>query len=126
MYGESVGRYVHPPWYVLPCTHSRTERKTDAHLAVNLVNSTTPYTYDIRTQTFLQPEASYQILHRAKEVNGKVFKELQMQSALVADGGKSVPAGTTLYDLINLPREEVARAPLVLDTLMKELEAQTA
>ncbi|KAF9442411.1 hypothetical protein P691DRAFT_810684 [Macrolepiota fuliginosa MF-IS2] len=93
--------------------------------AVNLVNSTTPYTYDIRTQTFLQPESSYQILHRVKEANKKVFQELKTQNALVVDGWKTVPAGTTLSELVDLPREEVGRAPVVLDWLMKELEGQT-
>lgn len=89
------------------------------------MNSTTPYTYDPRTQTFLQPEATYQILHRAREANKKTLQGLKTKIALISDGAKPIPAGMSLYDVMNIPQEEVGRAPLILDWVMSELEGQT-
>ncbi|EKM84200.1 hypothetical protein AGABI1DRAFT_52006 [Agaricus bisporus var. burnettii JB137-S8] len=93
--------------------------------AVNFVNSTTTYTYDPRTQTFLQPEAAYQTLHRAREANKGILENIKASSALAADGVKPISAGTVLYDAMNVTREEVASAPVILDWVMSELEVQT-
>lgn len=92
---------------------------------MNFVNSTTSYTYDPRTQTFLQPEAAYQILHRARGANEKVLGNIKANSTFAADGVKPIPVGTSLYDAMNVTREEVASAPVILDWVMSELEAQT-
>ncbi|KXN85208.1 37S ribosomal protein S23, mitochondrial [Leucoagaricus sp. SymC.cos] len=95
--------------------------------AVNLVNSTTPYHYDLRTKTFFQPEAAYQILHRARVANAKTFKGLKTKESLtIAGAAKPIPAGTILYDLLDIPREQLAQAPIILGTLLKELEGHTA
>lgn len=95
--------------------------------AVDLVNSTSPYTYDLRTQTFLQPEAAHQLLHRARIANGKIFKQLKLENTLdLGEGYKPAKAGTTLFDFCDVSKEEVAKAPLVLDLLVKELQEQTA
>jgi hypothetical protein len=51
---------------------------------------------------------------------------LKLTEELVIDGtAKRVPAETSLYDFLDVPREEVARAPIVLDVFLKELEKQT-
>ncbi|KAJ3569969.1 hypothetical protein NP233_g4701 [Leucocoprinus birnbaumii] len=94
--------------------------------AVNLVNSTTPYAYDLRTQTFLQPEAALQILHRARLANSKIFKQLKLGKTLnLGEGYKAAPAGMSLYEFCDVSKEEVAKAPAVLELLVEELKGQT-
>jgi small subunit ribosomal protein S29 len=109
----------------LPSPCESESNLTITSLAVNLVNSTTPYTYDLRTQTFHQPSASHQLLHRLRTVNASIFKRLKIEKPIVVEGFKTVNAGTNLYELCDVSREEVARAPVVLDEVMKCLEGQT-
>ena len=95
-------------------------------LAVNLVNSTTPYAYDLRTQIYLQPNAACHILQRVRSANAQSFKLLKLQKTLDIGGGYA-PAqpGTSLYEFCDVLIEEAAKAPEVLDLLVKELGEQT-
>lgn len=104
------------------------QRFSNIHLflAVNLVNSTTPYAYDLRTQTYLQPNAACHILQRVRSANAQIFKHLKLQKTLDIGGGYA-PAqpGTSLYEFCDVLKEEAAKAPEVLDLLIKELGEQT-
>ena len=94
--------------------------------AKNLVNSTTAYAYDLRTQTYLQPAFAYQTLQRMHTVNAHLLGQLQMQHDLVLEK-QTVPAGTSISDLIQVAIKEKSKvhSPIILDTVMKELETQT-
>lgn len=94
--------------------------------AKNLVNSTTAYAYDLRTQTYLQPAFAYQTLQRMHTVNAHLLGQLQMQNDLVLEK-QTVPTGTTISDLIQVAIKEKSKvhSPVILDTVMKELETQT-
>jgi len=87
--------------------------------AVNIINSTTPYTYDIRTQTYLQPAAAFQILQRMLTVNNETLSSVRLQENLMLER-QEVPAGTSLTDLIGiaiLERERtVAQSPFEKQT----------
>ncbi|KAL9713893.1 hypothetical protein Ac2012v2_003504, partial [Leucoagaricus gongylophorus] len=94
--------------------------------AANFVNSSTPYTYDLRTQTYFQPNAACHILHRVRSVNAQKFKNLKLQKTLdLGEGYKPAQPGTSLYEFCDVSKEEVAKAPVVLDLLTKELGEQT-
>ncbi|KAF9045743.1 hypothetical protein BDZ89DRAFT_942526 [Hymenopellis radicata] len=97
------------------------------------VNSTTPHTYDLRTRTYLQPEFAYQTLQRILTVNEAQLSTLSSlqtydlgRAASVPPTEKplTIPAGSPLPDLIQEGLNDSADAPLVLDALMTELQAQ--
>ena len=95
-----------------------------AFAAVNLVNSTTSYVYDLRTQTYLQPAFAYQTLQKILTVNPTALASLQTQQELILEK-KALGAGSSLSELINIGLKEQALAPIILDTLMTELAEQT-
>ena len=95
---------------------------------VGTVNSTTPYTYDIRTQTYLQPAFAFQTLLRMLTVNTDALNAIKLKENLVLEK-QVVPAKTSLADLIGIAISErsrtVAQSPLILETVMRTLENQT-
>ncbi len=91
--------------------------------AVNLVNSSTPYSYDLRSQTYVQPQFAYQTLQRTLSVNNSILSSLTTAKKLFFEK-REVPAGSTLVDLINIGLKDVSSAPAVLDALISELGRQ--
>ncbi|TFK39592.1 mitochondrial ribosomal death-associated protein 3-domain-containing protein [Crucibulum laeve] len=94
--------------------------------ATNLVNSITPYVYDLRTQIYSQPTFAYQTLQRMLTVNRPTLDALELLTALVLEK-QTVPAGTTLSALINIALKDKLKAScmMILETLLKELGEQT-
>lgn len=97
--------------------------------AVDLVNSTTSYSYDIRTQTYLQPKFSFQTLQRMLTVNKYAFENLHLPKDVVLEK-QVVPAGTSLAKAIGVALAErnktgsVASSPALLEGVMRALETQ--
>jgi small subunit ribosomal protein S29 len=91
---------------------------------VNLINSTTPYEYDLRTQTYLQPKFAYQTLQRLQTVNSALLMTLTTQRKFVFER-REVPLGTSLFDFIGVALKDPTSAPIILDALVSELGAQT-
>ena len=96
--------------------------------AVNLVNSTNSYVYDIRTQTYLQTEFALQTLQRMLTVNSKVLDSVQLHEDLELDN-ISHSAGELLTVVIRAAlgahTRRLAQAPFVLEAVMKSIEKQT-
>ena len=67
--------------------------------AVNLVNSTTEYLYDIRTQTYLQTKFAFQTLQRTLTVNSELLGSIQLHEDLELEK-LLFPAGTPLSNVI--------------------------
>ncbi|KAI6024439.1 mitochondrial ribosomal death-associated protein 3-domain-containing protein [Pisolithus marmoratus] len=93
--------------------------------AINLVNSKTSYTYDPRTQTYAQPVFAYQTLQRLLTVNGPRLEQLCTQAGVEVERRGTVPAGTTLADLVRVGTKEQVLAPTVLAAVLSELGKQT-
>jgi len=91
--------------------------------AVQTVNSTTQHTYDIRTQTYVQPDHALQTLQRFQSTNAKLLKELTTIKSFQLER-REIPSGTPLNDLINIGIKESALAPLILSTVFGELGLQ--
>ncbi|KAF5316594.1 hypothetical protein D9619_006611 [Psilocybe cf. subviscida] len=95
---------------------------------IDLVNSTNDYYYDIRTQTYVQPFYSFQTLQRMLKVNSKALAQLTLKEELVLEK-RTLKAGTKLTQVIEAIMAEkarsIAQAPLVLDAVMRSLEAQS-
>ena len=93
-----------------------------------MVNSTTPYVYDIRTQTYLQPEYAFQHLQRILKVNAELFKSVQLQEDLILEK-LSFSAGDSLYSVmraaVGAKSRRKAQSPVVLEAVMRTLEKQT-
>ncbi|KAH9992708.1 mitochondrial ribosomal death-associated protein 3-domain-containing protein [Russula compacta] len=81
--------------------------------AISLVNSSTPYSYDLRTQTYLQPVFAQQTLERFRS------------DKIDLDDGLSLPQGTPLLKLIDIGLKDQTFAPTVLAALLEALGKQT-
>lgn len=92
--------------------------------AINLINSTTPYEYDLRTRTYIQPTFSYHTLQQLQTVNRDALLRLSTTKKLVFER-REVPSGTNLFDLVGVALKDPPSAPVVLDALMTELSTQT-
>ncbi len=102
--------------YILKCM---------AFIAINLVNSSSSYAYDARTQTYGQPAFAQQLLKRFVDVNEAHVRSLATQAAYTFDDGREFSSGAQVMDLINLGLENQNQAPTVLTALLDELAKQT-
>lgn len=89
-----------------------------------MVDSSTAYVYDPRTQTYLQPNYSNQILQRAMKVNKKRFDSLKLTEEIVLERIRPIPAGTPLKDIMKVADTDHQHAPTILAALLKELGKQ--
>ncbi|KAI0369803.1 hypothetical protein BV20DRAFT_967474 [Pilatotrama ljubarskyi] len=92
--------------------------------AINLVNSTTPYAYDPRTQTYGQPAFAQQLLKRFVDVNEALVRPLTIQDSYPFEE-RSIGSGAPFLDLIGVGLEYQHQAPTVLSALLDELAKQT-
>ncbi|KAI0630734.1 mitochondrial ribosomal death-associated protein 3-domain-containing protein [Trametes polyzona] len=92
--------------------------------AITLVNSSTSYAYDARTQTYGQPALAQQLLKRFVDVNGALIQSLTVQGTYPFDE-RPVNNGAPLADLISVGSEYPHQAPTVLSALFDELSKQT-
>ncbi|KDQ51085.1 hypothetical protein JAAARDRAFT_211375 [Jaapia argillacea MUCL 33604] len=93
---------------------------------INLVNSTSSYTYDLRTQTYLQPAFSFQTLQRFLSVNQDKLQSLKTITEVPLERRAPIPVGTPLTDLIAAGLREQSVAPTVLSALLEQLGKQEA
>lgn len=108
-----------------PYAFSQNTKISSSRLAINLVNSTTTYSYDPRTRIYLQPVFAYQTLQRFLTVNGPRLAQLHLSVDVELERRATVPAGTTLSELIKVGTKEQALAPTILSAVLEELEKQT-
>ncbi|KAL7280576.1 hypothetical protein ACG7TL_005510 [Trametes sanguinea] len=92
--------------------------------AISLVNSSTAYAYDARTQTYGQPAFAQQLLKRFADVNAALLQSLTVQNSYPLEE-RTVPTGAPLADLINVGAEFQNYAPTVLNAMLDELALQT-
>lgn len=92
--------------------------------AIKMVDSSTAYTYDSRTRTYLQPNFSYEILRRFFSVNQSALQHMKSRGELVTEL-QSLPEGTPLLNFVQAGLSYKEDAPAVLSALMDELSRQT-
>jgi len=93
--------------------------------AINLVNSSTPYSYDLRTQTYLQSVFAQRTLLRFRSVNEHALSSLVTEDKIELDAGSTLPQRTPLLKLIDVGLKEQTSAPAVLNSLLESLGKQT-
>ncbi|VDC06087.1 unnamed protein product [Peniophora sp. CBMAI 1063] len=93
--------------------------------AVSLVNSTTNFSYDMRTQTYVQPVFARSTLSRFLTVNEALLSHLKLESPVEVDQNTTVPAGASYADLVRIGTDNVALAPNALSGLLESLGKQT-
>ncbi|EJF64026.1 hypothetical protein DICSQDRAFT_53564 [Dichomitus squalens LYAD-421 SS1] len=91
---------------------------------IALVNSSTPYVYDPRTQTYGQPAFAQQLLKRFVDVNERLIKDLKVQGSYPLKE-TAINSSSPLLDMINIGIESQESAPTVLSALLTELSKQT-
>ena len=103
-------------------------RWVDIPRAVNLVNATTEYLYDIRTQTYLQTKFAFQTLQRTLTVNSELLSSIPLHEDLELEK-LLFPAGTPLSNVIRgalgARTRKFAQSPVFLESVMRSLEKQT-
>ena len=93
--------------------------------AIKLVNSSTPYSYDLHTRTYFQPIFAQQTLQRFRTVNKHALDSLVTEEKIDLQDGLSLPEGTPLLKLIDVGLKDQAFAPTVLAKLLEVLGKQT-
>lgn len=95
--------------------------------AINLINSSTLYTYNAQHKAYLQPEATKPLLEAVLKANGSALKQIKTAKAVEVDGTK-MEAGTSLEVLLKRGVDESSSAAAkqtVLETAFETLAAQT-
>lgn len=93
--------------------------------AIKLVNSSTPYSYDLHTRTYLQHIFAQQTLQRFRTVNEHALSSLVTEEKIDLHDGLSLPEGTPLLNLIDVGLKDQTFAPAVLVSLFEALGKQT-
>ncbi|KAH8103887.1 mitochondrial ribosomal death-associated protein 3-domain-containing protein [Cristinia sonorae] len=94
--------------------------------ASRLVDSSTAYVYDARTQTYAQPKYSSSLLSRILTVNDSSLQQLKLHKDFLADDGSvRLHKGSPLVDLIDLGVRDASVAHVVLSAVFEELAKQT-
>ncbi|KAG6883662.1 hypothetical protein C0993_004871 [Termitomyces sp. T159_Od127] len=92
--------------------------------AKKLVDSSTPHEYDLRTRTYLQPAFTLETLQRVLAANYAKLATLTTRKKHALEK-REVPLGTNLVDLVAIAVKEPPLAPVIFETLLRELSAQT-
>jgi small subunit ribosomal protein S29 len=101
--------------------------RSNMSTAISLVDCTTPYTYDARTQTFLQPLLSAHLLRQLRDMEHPGLRELTITSPFVLEKAPTgaPEVGSPLLQLLEYGIREVSVAPFVLEAVLSELASQT-
>lgn len=95
--------------------------------AVNLINSSTPYSYNAQHKAYLQPEATRTLLQAVLKVNAAALKQIKTEDKVEVDG-TSIDAGTPLEALVKRGTEDTTSAAArqtLLEATFKTLAGQT-
>ncbi|SPO25195.1 related to RSM23 - mitochondrial ribosomal protein of the small subunit [Ustilago trichophora] len=94
--------------------------------AINLINSSTLYTYSAQHKAYLQPEATKSLLEAVLKVNGAALKEIKTTEVVEVDGSK-FEAGTPVEALVKRGVDEASSAAAkqtLLEAVFKTLSTQ--
>ncbi|EIM86567.1 uncharacterized protein STEHIDRAFT_147130 [Stereum hirsutum FP-91666 SS1] len=92
---------------------------------IDLVNSSSNYVYDLRTQSYYQPNFAFQTLQRFKIVNAKLLEGLKVHRDVEIERHETVKGGVPLAELIEVGVQDKTVAPTVLEAMLECLGAQT-
>lgn len=90
-----------------------------------MVNSSSSYTYDPRTRTYLQPAYAAQTLQNFLTVNSQSLQTLKTPERVSIEGRATIERGAPLTDLIAAGARDQNAAPAILSILMELLGKQT-
>lgn len=95
-------------------------------VAISWVDSTTPYAYDARTQTFQQPALALEILTQFVEANSGILRNPDTQFVKDIENERLGPfsKGTPLSKLLDVGLRDQSLATEVLETTLKALGEQ--
>ncbi|KAJ6567681.1 mitochondrial ribosomal death-associated protein 3-domain-containing protein [Mycena vulgaris] len=92
--------------------------------ARRFVDGSTPYSYSLATQTYLQPRAARETLQRFGTVNQHLLGYMTTTQPIEFEG-HSLPEGTSLLDVIAASKEDETSGPAVLEAILREVAEQT-
>ena len=95
--------------------------------AINLINSSSLYTYSAQHKAYLQPEATKALLEAVLKVNGAAVKQIKTTEAVDVDGSK-IEAGSPVEALLKRGIDDASSAAAkqtVLEAVFKTLATQT-
>jgi small subunit ribosomal protein S29 len=129
---QAISYCTSSDWIVLSIPRGHYLRLDDLesltiYLGIELVNCSTPYNYDPRTQTFLQPTLSATLLRQLKEANHPALETLTLTSPFSLEKAPSgaPEVGSPLVQLIDYGIRETSVTSFVLEAVLAELASQT-
>ncbi|KAJ7475250.1 mitochondrial ribosomal death-associated protein 3-domain-containing protein [Mycena galericulata] len=95
--------------------------------ARRLVDASTPYTYSLRTRTYLQPRAARETLRRIGTANAHILRFLNTTAPIQLENGDALPEGTPLLDVVQAGQGEEGEpaAHACLEGIIREMATQT-
>jgi len=93
---------------------------------INLVNPSTPYVYDIRTQTYAQPAFAAQTLQRFLQVNERLLTVMRVTKPITLDENTKFSGTVTYAEFIKESLAVPKLASAALSALLEDLGQQTA
>ena len=98
---------------------------TKIFTAYTIINSSTYYAYDHKTNTYVQPVYSQRILQRFAYASGQQLNKITLQKQVQLDRRGVRPEGSPLLELIEIGAKDTALAPSVLSHVLEQLGLQT-
>ena len=94
--------------------------------SIELVNSSTPYTFNAQHATYLQPEAAVKIIGAIATVNKNVLPKIKSTTPVILDGA-TIDAGTPLKEIIDvtLKSTDALGQQLVLELVLRSIAEQS-
>ena len=89
------------------------------------MNSSTSYTYDPRTKTYLQPAYAAKTLQNFLTANSSLLEKLKTPEDVPIEGRAAIQKGAPLTELIAVGAKDQSLAPVILSTVMGILGKQT-
>ena len=93
--------------------------------ASKMVDSSTPFAFDNRTQIYHQSLYAQQSLSRLLAVNRAALGSISLKKDFELDKRKPVPANTPLAEVAEIGAKESHHAPALLAAVMESLGEQT-
>lgn len=93
-------------------------------VAHTILDSSTYYAYDSKTNTYVQPVYSQRLLHRFVQASAEQLQKIKLQTDIQLERRGTRAAGTSLFELAEIGAKETPLAPAILSHVLEQLSMQ--
>ena len=116
---------VYPAGYVSLTARFSSTSHPERLAASKMVDSSTPFAYDSRTQMYLQGLYAQQSLSRLLTVNKAALGSITLDKDIELEKRTPISANTSLAEVAEIGSKESHNAPALLAAVMERLGEQT-